>query len=184
MRLNPVIKLQMNSSGNESGDTIEPKQLLFSQNSHTGQAYQQIRLIQDQDIKEIKSLDTASPVQLQALFDKSKLENKDDQIKIVDSGNVSSSKADEIQDHIDSIINEVASGSGVIPYSSDFDDDESKFKNFQKIDLLVLNKTELNFIKSQLVNEGNEWRGRLDRRLGETSREFRKVKGSKTQRRQ
>ncbi len=38
----------------------------------------------------------------------------------------SNSKADEIQDHIDTIINEVAAGSGTIPYSSDFDDEESK----------------------------------------------------------
>ena len=36
------------------------------------------------------------------------------------------SKADEVLDHIDIIINEVAAGSGTIPYSSDFDDEESK----------------------------------------------------------
>ena len=54
------------------------------------------------------------------------------------------SKADEVLDHIDIIINEVAAGSGTIPYSSDFDDEESK------INLLVI-RVEYQIIKFYLI---------------------------------
>ena len=54
------------------------------------------------------------------------------------------SKADEVLDHIDIIINEVAAGSGTIPYSSDFDDEESK------INLLVI-RVEYQILKFYLI---------------------------------
>jgi hypothetical protein len=44
----------------------------------------------------------------------------------------SSSKSFDMGDHIDDIINEVASGSGTIPYNMD-DDEESKRRAIQNI---------------------------------------------------
>ena len=138
-RLNQVIKLQVNPATGETTEIVDAQQIIFSQNPTGSQTYPQIRLVQGQEMKDLKTIETnaanAPPIQLQPIFDKpKKMEMKEESMKLVDSQSELNrsfsipAKAEEVQDHIDSIINEVASGSGIIPYSSDFDDDESKLK--------------------------------------------------------